>query len=398
MDESHASELDEAFLTSLRSAAEELVNPWPKGQSLGELSPTRVRSVEKAAAKLVKLASQPSAAASPSRRKAKPARTHEHDLELVTPAVEEAVGVTLAALTHIFVLDALKGFGPQKFKALHDHGVEPEAAVRTPQLLPVSGATGEQLKRALGAVTPEERTLARERAARQLAVAHEHSAVILTYGHPSYPATVLASNNPIPVLYVRGTSAAVTSPTTVACVGSRGIRAPYDQLQAAFAGLATKEGFVVVSGFALGADSVAHRAAIESGGSTVCVMPCGLDRPFPPENRELFEQFLECGRAAFVSEFPFGTGASGMTLRKRNKLIVAAAKGVLIGQSSADGGAMNAFRFAIEQRKPVATFESDGTAETSGNAVIAREQKVPAVSFKQSVVETEWRTWLSTLS
>ena len=53
---------------------------------------------------------------------------------------------------------------------------------------------------------------------------------------------------------------------------------------------------------------------------------------------------------ALVSEFPFGTAASSLTLRKRNKLIVAFAQGVLIGQSSAKGGAMNAYRFALEQR------------------------------------------------
>jgi predicted Rossmann fold nucleotide-binding protein DprA/Smf involved in DNA uptake len=78
-------------------------------------------------------------------------------------------------------------------------------------------------------------------------------------------------------------------------------------------------------------------------------MPGGLDRPFPPENRSLWEDFLSYPGAAFVSEFPFGTRASSLTLRKRNKLIVAFARAVLVSQSSADGGAMNAYRFAAER-------------------------------------------------
>jgi hypothetical protein len=74
--------------------------------------------------------------------------------------------------------------------------------------------------------------------------------------------------------------------------------------------------------------------------------------------------------AVAVSEFPFGTAASSLTLRKRNKTIVAFALGVMLSQTSASGGAMNAYRFALEQKKPVATFAPDGTKRTSGNEQI----------------------------
>ena len=127
----------------------------------------------------------------------------------------------------------------------------------------------------------------------------------------------------------------------------------------------------MVSGFALGADSVAHRAARDAGGSTVCVMPCGLDRPFPPENRTLWAEFNDYRGAVLLSEFPFGTAAASLTLRKRNKTIVGLALGALIGQSSPKGGAMNAFRFALEQRKPIATFSPDDNEDTGGNRKIA---------------------------
>jgi predicted Rossmann fold nucleotide-binding protein DprA/Smf involved in DNA uptake len=79
--------------------------------------------------------------------------------------------------------------------------------------------------------------------------------------------------------------------------------------------------------------------------------------------------------AVAVSEFPFGTLASKLTLRKRNKLIVAFARGVLLSQTSSDGGAMNAYRFASEQHKPIATFAGDGTNRTSGNEQIARGEE-----------------------
>src|SRR5262249_23670114 len=135
--------------------------------------------------------------------------------------------------------------------------------------------------------------------------------------------------------------------------------------------MAVGEGFVVASGFAVGADTVGHQAALESGGRTICVMPCGVDLVFPPENRELWKELLAYPAAAFVSELPFGRKTAALALRKRNKLIVAFARGVFLSQSSKTGGAMNAYRFANEQRKPVATLQSDGSDDTSGNALIA---------------------------
>lgn len=323
-------------------------------------------------------------------------RSATTDLEQITPALEDEVGVTLGELMPLMALDAIKGFGPQKFRALHASGVSPEEAIRQPDTVPLSGKTGSQLRAQLKQVGPDELRVAKERAARQMAVAADLNAKILTYGHPHYPSNVLASNNAIPVLYARGDLAAFDDPRAIACVGSRGIRLPYSDLQAAFAKAVVRAGGVVVAGFALGADTIAHRAAMEDNGRTIGVMPGGLDRPFPPENRALFNDLISAPGAVFISEFPFGTGASAMNLRKRNKLIVAAAKGVLVGQSSDKGGAMNAFRFGIEQRKPVATFADDGTESTAGNRQIAAEKRA-GIGFPGDVATDEWEAWLAKL-
>jgi DNA processing protein len=305
--------------------------------------------------------------------------------------------VSLLELADLFILDSVKGFGPQKFKQLYEMGVSPNEAVRSPDRLPVGGKTGLSLRNALMSVTESDRQLAFQRAARQIVVASENAASILTYDNPRYPRNVLRSNNAVPVLYARGDVTALKSIKAVACVGSREIREPYLTMQRSFAQCAARQAFTVVSGFAMGADTVAHRGAVDAGGSTICVMPGGLDRPFPPENKDLFQDLLRSPGVVFLSEFPFGTGASAMNLRKRNKLIVAAALGVLVGQSSYTGGAMNAYRFAVEQRKPVATFEADATKDTTGNVEIAAGQKQVGRSFRIDGAEHEWVQWLSQL-
>lgn len=315
-------------------------------------------------------------------------------------------GIGLDALAALLLVESVKGFGPGKFRELYEAGVSPAEVIQRPDLLPTRGKRGDGFLTALSALSDEKSQLAFNRAARQIVRAIEHDGGVLTFDHPLYPRNVLESNNPVPVLYVRGNSRVLADRRAVACVGSRQIRAPYSQLQGRFAETAAQDGFTIVSGFALGADTIAHEAASAAKGTTIAVMPGGLDRPFPPENRGLFDELLGYEGCVFVSEFPFGTAASSLTLRKRNKLIVAFALGVLIGQSSLRGGAMNAYRFALEQRKPVATFTPDGGPDTSGNYFIVEEAQRRRPEFESPLPPAfpahpdpeEWTRWLRALS
>ena len=298
----------------------------------------------------------------------------------------------------IFALERVSGFGPVKFRAMHQAGVDAQAAINNPNLLPFTGRTGEKLRRGVLALSEAELATGRERAVDQLKRADELSAAILLYGDPGYPAHVYASNNPVPVLYVRGDPAVWDGARTVAVVGSRKTREPYAGGARRFATAAVRNGMVVISGFAMGADSMGHNAAVEAGGRTVCVMPCGLDLVFPPENRGLWEELLAYPGAVFVSEFGFGQRTSSLLLRKRNKLIVAFAQGVLVAQSALNGGAMNAYRIGREQKKPVVTFKTDGSEETSGNAVIEKDDRTGGYAFELTDNPKGHETWLQQLS
>ena len=157
---------------------------------------------------------------------------------------------------------------------------------------------------------------------------------------------------------------------------------------------AARAGFAIGSGFALGADTIGHRAAYEAGGRTICVLPGGLDRPFPPENRDLWVRLLEYPGAVMLSEFAFGMRTSKLTLRKRNKLIVGCSHAVFVSQSAANGGAMNAYRFAREQKKPVATCEADGRQDTSGNTRIENDLRQGDAVFTTRTLEQKFVDWL----
>ena len=326
-------------------------------------------------------------------------RLHSKDLEPRVPQSPLAEGCpTVDTLAALYVLERVSGFGPIKFRQMHEARVDPQEAVRSPNLLRFGGRTGEKLRSAIQNLSDADRSSARSRAKEQLGRAKESAAMILVHGDPRYPARVYESNNPVPVLYVRGDPAVWASGESVAVVGSRNTREPYASSARTFAMTAAGKGKAIVSGFAMGADSISHVAARDVNGRTICVMPCGVDKVFPPENQDLWDDLLAYSGATFVSEFSFGQRASSLLLRKRNKLIVAFSQGVLVAQSASDGGAMNAYRFAREQRKPVASFTSDGQKDTAGNVLIGQDPRTGGVLFECAADRTQYETWLDRLS
>jgi DNA processing protein len=319
------------------------------------------------------------------------------DQEVRQPKAEGWRALSAELLSALLVLDEIPFFGPQKFRDIFEQGLSPEELLGDPdRLVSIGGKRGQDFAVAFSASVARRSEL-EARASAWLKQGAKLGARILSYADADYPRVLLHSNYPLPVLFARGSIGALRAARTVACVGSRQIRHPYSELHSAFAREAAAVGTAVVSGFALGADTIGHRAAVEAGGDTIAVMAGGLDRPFPPENRALWESLLAGNRAVFVSEAPFGARASALTLRRRNKLIVAHSLGVVVGQSAVDGGAMNAYRFALEDHKPVATFAGDGERDTSGNEAIAHDPRSGGRVFSLKASGEEYRGWLREL-
>ena len=320
------------------------------------------------------------------------------DVEEKTQRSSGRIYPSVKRLGAIFALDRIKGFGPVKFRTLHEARISPESLLKDSSQLPFGGKTGEKLRIGLESVTPYDIEKSHLFAEKQIEAARKFSASILTYEDIGYPSLLYRSNNPLPILYQRGIAPDWASNRIVAIVGSREIRPPYDSLAHAFARTAVTEGLTVVSGFASGTDSIGHQTALDEGGTTVGVMPCGLDLVFPPENRFLWQSLMDYRNAVFVSEFAFGQRASSLMLRKRNKTIAALAQAVLIVQSAVDGGSMNTYRFAKEQKKPVATFSADQNQDTSGNALITSESQLKPAIFSLSKAPRRYKSWLKEVS
>lgn len=97
--------------------------------------------------------------------------------------------------------------------------------------------------------------------------------------------------------------------------------------------------YTIISGLALGIDSMAHSTCLENRGKTIAVLGCGIDIVYPAQNRELVRQILHSG-GGIISEYPPGFAPRKWYFPKRNRIIVGLSKSVLIIQSPERSGSL----------------------------------------------------------
>lgn len=126
---------------------------------------------------------------------------------------------------------------------------------------------------------------------------------------------------------------------SVAIVGSRAATDVGRKRSSRLAKELVESGFVVVSGLAAGVDAAAHKAAIESGGSTIAVIGTPLDRAYPAENAALQEEIHR--HHLLVSPFRLGERTFKSSFPKRNRVMAAITDATVIVEASDTSGSLH---------------------------------------------------------
>lgn len=125
-----------------------------------------------------------------------------------------------------------------------------------------------------------------------------------------------------------------------------------------------KSGFCIVSGLALGVDSIVHRAVVDTGGITVAVLGCGLDNPYPSSNRGLFERIIASG-GAVISEYPNGTAPYKSHFPARNRIIAGLGLVTIVTEADAKSGSLITANFALQANRMVMAIPGNITSPRS---------------------------------
>lgn len=174
---------------------------------------------------------------------------------------------------------------------------------------------------------------------------------IMTYGDDIYPELLKSMKKPPILLYYMGNLPNLNNRVCVSVVGTRkmteyGMRSCYK-----IAYELASAGAVVVSGMALGIDSVAHAGAIGAHGNTIAVLGCGIDVIYPKQHRKLRKHICEHG--AVITAYHPSTPAYKNNFPERNAIISALSEGTLVVEAPRSSGALITAEHAAEQSRTV---------------------------------------------
>jgi DNA processing protein len=173
---------------------------------------------------------------------------------------------------------------------------------------------------------------------------------LLTLEDADYPALLREAPGAPPLIYVQGELRAADA-WAVAVVGTRTPTVYGREATLRLVSELAAAGVTVVSGLALGVDTVAHTAALEAGGRTLAVLGSGVDQPYPERNRRLAERIRAQG--ALISDYPIGTKPVAANFPPRNRIISGLSLGTLVVEAGVQSGALITVRFALEQGREV---------------------------------------------
>jgi DNA processing protein len=185
---------------------------------------------------------------------------------------------------------------------------------------------------------------------RELALIERHHIQWISLYDGEYPPLLKAIYLPPLVLYVQGNAALLHS-KSLACVGSRKADTYGFVVIKKLLPSCIEQGWTLVSGGALGIDTLVHKAAVEARGNTIAVLGSGLLRPYPSSNRELFKKIQETG--AVVSAFPLSMEPLAGNFPARNRILAGLSKGCIVVQAALKSGALITARYALEQGREV---------------------------------------------
>ncbi|WP_448820644.1 DNA-processing protein DprA [Cetobacterium sp.] len=147
---------------------------------------------------------------------------------------------------------------------------------------------------------------------------------------------------------------------------------------------------VIISGLALGIDSVVHREVLKYKGNTIAVLGCGIDIYYPKTNIKLRDEIEKKG--LLISEFPLGTIPAPKNFPIRNRIIAGLARGTVVVESSLKGGSLITASISLEEGRDVYAFPGDITYPLSQgcNKLIKLSQAKLIVSGEDILDEYNW--------
>ncbi len=173
----------------------------------------------------------------------------------------------------------------------------------------------------------------------------------INFSEEDYPEKLRKIKNPPQKLYAIGNIGLLQKPS-LGIVGTRHITDYGIKNCKYFAQEIIKKDIPIVSGMAVGTDSVAHKTALEYGGETIAVLGSGFEHIFPQENIGLFENIIN-RKGLVITEYSPEVKPKSERFLERNRIVSGLSEGVLIIEAAYRSGTSVTAKLANFQGKVV---------------------------------------------
>lgn len=183
-------------------------------------------------------------------------------------------------------------------------------------------------------------------------------------------------------LYVDGNIENLNCNFAIAVVGSRDNSEYGEKWCKYFVKKLIEYNITIVSGMAVGIDTIAHETALKYGGKTIAVLPCGLNNIFPPENIGLYKRILKYG-GTIISEYTPSIKATSSRFLERNRIVSGISNCLLVVEAEYRSGTSVTAKLAFSQNREVFCIPGslDNTKSIGTNRLIKDFAKIATTPY-----------------
>ena len=179
---------------------------------------------------------------------------------------------------------------------------------------------------------------------------------VIKINDPKYPKLLKKISDPPKQLYYKGnysdSGGESIFENCLAVVGSRRMTTYGKQITEKLVGEIASRGIIIVSGFMYGIDATAHKAAVDIGGKTIAVMPCGIELVHPEYQVKLYDEILE-NNGLIISEYNGNLLPTNWTYPRRNRLVAGLSKAVMVVEAGEKSGSLITANFARKFKRKI---------------------------------------------
>lgn len=243
----------------------------------------------------------------------------------------------------LWLVMAFQPGNPRIWQILEDAGEDPETAYHMIASGKYQELTDKEKVRAVRTHLDQAKGVA--------ALCGDKGIRLVCFSDEEYPQRLREIYNPPALLFCMGSLAGLDEELAVTVVGTR---TPSNYSVAAATNICdelARVGVTLVSGFAVGIDSMAHRSALFLRGRTIAVLGAGIDVDYPKPNAPLKPVIAR--RGAVVTEFLPGTCPYRANFPLRNRILSGLSLGTLVVEAGETSGSLITAELALQQGRDV---------------------------------------------